>query len=399
MIWFRIGLDVGLFVLDVTWWIIAIRLVKNPFWRLLISLFMAAQTAAIFTELFGRLGFELVDFSRCPTFVLVAMNMWHYFALPAMTGLGAIFMGVKLIRWKSRKKSAGEKLPPAPIASVVVNRRQFIGSCAALAPPLFTFGLTGIAMNQLSEFRLRRFTLAIPSLPRDLDGLTIANVSDIHVGEWTHGPVLQKIVEATNALHADMVILTGDLINYELSDLSEALSLVKKMPGRYGVWMVEGNHDLLQDGREFEHRVKVSGVPLLLDESVVVMVRGYPVQLFGLRWMDLLGSHLDRVMATQLAAAMTHRQPDAFPILLAHHPHAFDAARAAGLPLTLTGHTHGGQLMLDKNIGVGPILFRYWSGLYQRGPCQTIVSNGVGNTFPLRINAPAEIVHVTLRCA
>lgn len=280
-----------------------------------------------------------------------------------------------------------------------VTRRQFLGACAAAAPPLLTFGLTGIAMSQLTEFRLRRFTLAIPSLPRDLDGLTIANVSDIHVGEWTHGPVLKKIVEATNALRADMVILTGDLINYELSDLSEALALVKKMPGRYGVWMVEGNHDLLENGLEFERRVKASGVPLLLDESVIATVRGHPVQLFGLRWMDCIGSHLDHVTAMQLRVAMEHRQADAFPILLAHHPHAFDAAVAAGLPLTLTGHTHGGQLMLDKNIGVGPLLFRYWSGLYQRNNCQTIVSNGVGNTFPLRINAPAEIIHVTLRCA
>ena len=94
---------------------------------------------------------------------------------------------------------------------------------------------------------------------------------------------------------------------------------------------------------------------------------------------------------------LKHRQPDAFPILLAHHPHAFDAAAEAGLPLTLAGHTHGGQWMLDRQRGVGPVLFRYWSGLYTRGGSQLIVSNGAGNVFPVRINAPAEIVHITLR--
>ena len=89
--------------------------------------------------------------------------------------------------------------------------------------------------------------------------------------------------------------------------------------------------------------------------------------------------------------------PDAFAILLAHHPHAFDAAADAGIPLTLSGHTHGGQLMLSQNIGVGPMMFRYWSGIYQKAKSQLVVSNGVGNWFPLRINAPAEIAHITLQ--
>jgi predicted MPP superfamily phosphohydrolase len=88
---------------------------------------------------------------------------------------------------------------------------------------------------------------------------------------------------------------------------------------------------------------------------------------------------------------------DAFPILLAHHPHAFDPAAAAGIPLTLAGHTHGGQLMLTDTLGFGPAMFRYWSGEYRKGDNALVVSNGVGNWFPLRINAPAEIIHLTLR--
>ena len=93
------------------------------------------------------------------------------------------------------------------------------------------------------------------------------------------------------------------------------------------------------------------------------------------------------------------REPDAFPIFLAHHPHAFDAAVRENLPLTLSGHTHGGQLMLTPDLGPGPMLFRYWSGLYKRNNSQLVVSNGVGNMFPLRLNAPAEVIHLTLRCA
>jgi predicted MPP superfamily phosphohydrolase len=218
----------------------------------------------------------------------------------------------------------------------------------------------------------------------------------------TSGRVLREAVNATNALRPDLVLLTGDLINYELADLTEAISLVKAMEGRYGLWMVEGNHDVAVDGGEFERRVKAAGVPLLLDESATVEVRGYPVQLFGMGWMSggiRENKHRDRVVDLQVRKLMQHRQPEAFPVLLAHHPHAFDAAVKADLPLTLAGHTHGGQWMLDSRHGVGPALFRYWSGLYTRGRSQMIVSNGVGNWLPLRINAPAEIVHLTLRCA
>jgi predicted MPP superfamily phosphohydrolase len=107
----------------------------------------------------------------------------------------------------------------------------------------------------------------------------------------------------------------------------------------------------------------------------------------------------DEAIRTAMDNLLQQRRPDAFPILLAHHPHAFDRAAEAGIPVTLAGHTHGGQLMLSDNLGFGPLMFRYWSGEYGRGTSKLFVSNGVGNWFPLRTHAPAEIVHLTLRRA
>jgi predicted MPP superfamily phosphohydrolase len=210
------------------------------------------------------------------------------------------------------------------------------------------------------------------------------------------------MVNTTNTLHPDLVLMTGDLIDYSLDDLSEGIDLMKAMEGRYGLWMIEGNHDLLDDAGVFERRVKASGVPLLRDESTVVNVRGCPLQLLGMSWLGTGTGNArlrDEATALQMGRLMKQRRPDAFPILLAHHPHAFDAAVKADLPLTLAGHTHGGYAMLDSQHGLGPVLFRYWSGLYTHGRSQMIVSNGIGNMFPTRINAPAEIVHITLRCA
>src|SRR6185436_8492159 len=101
--------------------------------------------------------------------------------------------------------------------SSALTRRRFIGICAAVTPPLFTVGLTGAAWWQLNHFRVRRFTLKIPTLPRALDGITIAHVSDIHVGNMTNSRLLRKIVETTNALRSDLVVMTGDLIDHALS--------------------------------------------------------------------------------------------------------------------------------------------------------------------------------------
>ncbi|HUA64905.1 MAG TPA: metallophosphoesterase [Alphaproteobacteria bacterium] len=382
-------------ILDIAWWVIAMCLARKKIWRLVISLFMAVQLSCGILIAWG------VDLSvHIPTAALTAVILWHFFGISALTGLGVLYMCHRMIRPRRQRVSAIENgLTVTSDTENSISRRDFIGACAALAPPLATFSITGIAMAQINEFRLRRFTLSLPSLPKSLDGVTIAHVSDVHVGQWTHGPILKKIVERTNAMNADLVVVTGDLINFELSDLSESIDLLKQMHGRYGLYMVEGNHDLLENGAEFERRVKQSGLSLLVDESTVCEVRGHPVQFLGLRWTESFGSPNDKVISRQVGELMKQRRPDAFPIFLAHHPHAFDAAAANGLPLTLTGHTHGGQLMLDKDVGVGPALFRYWSGLYKREQSQLIVSNGVGNMFPIRINAPAELVHITLRCA
>ncbi len=381
-------------VMDVTWWVVALRLTKRGLWRILISVFLAAQLTA---QLSLMIGF--VSSRNLPKAVLVAIVVWHFFAvyfgIAALLVLGIMRACAGLVRVTGGKQNR-------PAAANSISRREFFGAAAALAPPLFTVGLTGVALAQLDSFRVRRFTLPLPTLPRVLDGITIVHVSDVHVGRYTRGRVLRDMVNTTNSLRPDLVVMTADLIDYSLDDLPEGIALMKAMEGRYGTWMIEGNHDLLDDHAAFEQRVKASGVPLLLDESAVADVRGYPVQLFGLSWVGTgTGNNLQRDNATalQMHRLMKQRQPDAFPILLAHHPHAFDAAVKADLPLTLAGHTHGGYAMLDGQHGLGPVLFRYWSGLYTQGRSQMIVSNGIGNMFPIRINAPAELIHITLRCA
>ncbi len=173
------------------------------------------------------------------------------------------------------------------------------------------------------------------------------------------------------------------------------------MTGRGGAYFVEGNHDLFDDREVFESTVRGAGLRLLNNERAMTEVGGEAVEVMGLQWGPAVRERGrrygggDEALGSSMAAVAQGKDPRAFSVLLAHHPHAIDFAGEYGVPLTFCGHTHGGQLMLTDKIGPGPWMFRYWSGLYRnaRGGAG-VVSNGVGNWFPLRINAPAEILKV-----
>lgn len=381
-------------VLNGLWWFVGTRLARGRFWRGLVVAFIAAQMLGLLWLILGR--FLRMGWDRLlPKFVVSNIFIWHFLGLGLLLLLGLVVLPILLVRAVARGRRKAARAPTQADGSW--SRREFIGLAAAALPPLFTISLASVSMTQLDRFRVRRFLLPMADLPAELDGLTIAQVSDMHVGRFTSGPVLQRMVESVNALRADLVLLTGDLINDALADLPNALDHVRAMEARVGLWLIEGNHDLIENGAEFRRRVKASGIPFLLDESAIVPVRGRPVQLLGLRWTRARGQERDELIATAVRNLLQQRDPEAFPILLAHHPHAFDAAAEAGVPLTLSGHTHGGQLMLNEALGFGPAMFRYWSGRYVRGGSNLVVSNGVGNWFPLRTNAPAEIIHLTLR--
>ena len=383
--------------LDIFWWCVLARATNRKWVRAFVTIFMIAQTIGLIWLISGRL-FQTGWDRWLPKSATAAIFIWHFIGLGLLSLLGValipIFLVQQTVRISRRRRQPEEQLSNHRNH---YTRRDFLGIAAAITPPLLTLSLTGVALSQLNQFRVRRLVVPIRDLPRDLDGTTIAHVSDMHVGRFTSGRVLREMVRVVNELRADLVLLTGDLINDALTSLDEGIELVRGLDPRLGLYLIEGNHDLIENASEFERRVKASGIPFLLDESAIASVHGVPVQLLGLSWTRRHGANHDEAISRSVRALLQQRRPEVFPILLAHHPHAFDAAAEAGMPLTLSGHTHGGQLMLNEQLGFGPALFRYWSGLYIRGESKLIVSNGVGNWFPVRANASAELIHLTLR--
>jgi predicted MPP superfamily phosphohydrolase len=352
-------------------------------WRLLVALFMGGQMALVLWVIGGRVE-PTAGVGRPPQLLAAVAFLWHLLVLPVVGVVaGVAAVGRLLTRVVVR---------PTPNSEGAPTRRQFHGLVATAAPALLTGIGAGVARSQLQDFRIRELTVPLPTLPPELDGLRVAIVSDVHLGNFTTTPTLKRVVEETSRLDADLVLLPGDLIDNALADLAAALDAVSNIQSRHGSYLCVGNHDLIENGAEFVRRTGAR-LPLLVGQARAVTVRGTSVQLLGLPWERDEGRTAAGVR--ELAGKVT---PGAFPILLAHHPHAFDAAAEAGLPLTVSGHTHGGQLMLGNDVGFGPLMYRYWSGLYRKlGGEALVVSNGVGNWFPLRVGAPAEVVHLTLR--
>lgn len=391
----------ALIVLDLLWWFAADRLLRETGWkartRLLHSLFFGFQLAALVAVIAWRQS-SLWD--QMPRFVSTAVYLWHLLIVPFVVPLTAMGSFVTIVRWIIRKVRPHRAASPQTDDAAGMSRRAFLTATVAFTPQLFTVGLTAIALRQLEQFRVRRMTIAIRDLPGALDGLTISHVSDMHAGRFTRSRVLREMTAAVNDLRSELILVTGDLINGALHEIPEGIDTVRRLDARSGVYMIEGNHDLFQGREAFESEVKASGVPLMVNETTQLTVRGHPLQLLGQRWggPTFRGREgNDDAIAASFAELLPLRDPEALPILLVHHPHAFEPAAAAQIPLTLAGHTHGGQLMLNAEMGFGPWIFRYWSGHYTRGDSHLIVSNGVGNWFPLRTRAPAEVIHLPLR--
>ncbi len=215
--------------------------------------------------------------------------------------------------------------------------------------------------------------------------------------------MLPRLVDAVNRLDSDILVVTGDIVDISNDILPPALEAISAMKHRYEAFACVGNHDEFDDRRAFIRETRKS-LPLLIDERRVLNIGGERLTIAGVDWArldqtaNLRRGHHEHVKAMLAGYDATREGP---MIALAHHPHAWDSLALERVPLVLSGHTHGGQIMFNPpdarpDSGAGAVLFRYVRGFYQKPSSTLFVNRGVGNWFPLRINAPAEIVQLRL---
>ena len=341
----------------------------------------------IFTWAFLMSGLFILEASE-PEPWKAFMREWLYFPMAVEMVWNVLFLQV-LLPGMILVALCVRLLSPKPLSQsptkAGISRRKFIYMAGYGAVPVMAVGMGVHGVLTREDLRLREFNIPIAGLPPELEGFTIAHVSDLHSGLFVGPDRLKIMSDMTNDLKADLIVITGDLINREMSEFPAALAAIQRMESRYGLYLCEGNHDVIPGDGLLVAACVQNGLKMLFNSCVTLPVRGRLLVLAGLPWAKPGYPGQEQ----EIAGLFPARQDGDVRILLAHHPHTFDVADSADL--LLSGHTHGGQIMLTDRIGLGPLRFKYCSGRFQRGNTTMIVNNGCGDWFPCRIGAPAEI--------
>ena len=264
---------------------------------------------------------------------------------------------------------------------------------SANAVPLLALAIVAIGfVNARRTARVREVEVPVDGLPAALHGFTIAQISDIHVGPTIKGPYVQAIVDAVNALSADAVAVTGDLVDGRVHDLAAHVAPLAALRSRHGTFFVTGNHEYYSGADEWIAELRRLGVQVLLNEHVVLRHQGAQLVMAGVA--DTSAHHFDPKHRSDPQRAM-HGAPAGagLRVLLAHQPRSAEAAAQAGFDVQLSGHTHGGQYW-PWNLFVG-LQQPYTAGLHRLKQLWIYTSRGTGYWGPpLRLGAPSEITRL-----
>jgi predicted MPP superfamily phosphohydrolase len=248
------------------------------------------------------------------------------------------------------------------------------------------------ARHVAQPFHMAEHTIRSAAWPKAFDGLRIAHVSDIHYGHLLGIERLEQTVDAVRAVKADLIAITGDLVDLSADESPALFAQLALLRARLGVFVVLGNHDHLDHPRTIVRGARDAGLIPLMDDSMRVGAHGGHEGLLvaGIDWSPTIPGCAHRLRRCGSAV------PD---LLLAHNPKAFVAAAERGVPLTLSGHTHGGQLARRANRRHNLVFTsRLTAGHYEKDESNLYVTNGVGAWFPLRVNCPPEIAVIEMRC-
>jgi predicted MPP superfamily phosphohydrolase len=245
------------------------------------------------------------------------------------------------------------------------------------------------------RLRTTRIDVPLPGLSGALDGLRIVHISDLHLGPTAERGALRDAIDRVNALEPDVVCVSGDIVDSPITDLEHWMPELARLRARHGVYAVLGNHDRYAGANRVAGAIRAhTDWRLLRDEVVRVETGRGTFRLIGLE--DRSAPWCAK-MLPRLHAQVPAGEPC---VLLVHQPGAFPTAASLGVPLTLAGHTHGGQIAVPGLAAVNPariLMTSYDGGTFTSGGSVLHVNRGLGTSGQrVRIAVPREITVVTL---
>lgn len=266
-----------------------------------------------------------------------------------------------------------------------ITRRAMLQGLAAVGVGTATGTVAHGFMYERHHVEVTRASVPFPNLPDPLQGLRIGFVSDLHRSPSVSHELIATAVQSLLAEQPDIIVLGGDYVTYGdrryVQPVAEALA---PLQAPHGVFAVLGNHD---DERDMPAALSGCGFTVLRDQRTQITIKGETLDFVGVRYWTRRLSEVERILHGASPAA----------VLLAHTPMRYYEASQLHMPLMLSGHTHGGQVVLP---GIGPIGARNYpviAGVGFHGPTSIFVTKGVGTVYvPVRVNCPPEVAILTL---
>lgn len=376
----------------------------NAATRALLALMIAGSVSAFLARLLalGALGRVLGAFGGIVVLgiMISSILLWPYELVRAK---------LALLRWFARQRSkplatsAPEESAPdasslearAKTAPSDPTRRAFLGQAAVGGALSFGFGTTMYGgLYGRHDYALEEVPIKLTRLPRALDGFTIVQLSDIHVGQYVGDPEFRSGLELVRRAKPDIVVLTGDLVDHDVNYVGELGRFVHQLRGvaRRGVFAILGNHDYYTGASEVLRVLGEAGAEVLVNRHVRV----------GDSASFLLGG-VDDVQAAyygghgpDIAQAFRNAEPDTARVLLSHNPEYYPRVHR-DVDLMLSGHTHGGQITLFINPAELVLSHGLVRGHYVRGESQIYVNRGFGTAGPpIRVGSSPEVTKLIL---
>ncbi|MGD8862231.1 MAG: metallophosphoesterase [Myxococcales bacterium] len=292
------------------------------------------------------------------------------------------------IRWGHERLTRADQAPADPARRAFLARAVPMGVMAGGGLNAGYGMFTAFAPAEVSELEVK-----LPGLPPTLEGMSIVQLSDVHVGPFIDREFIDGLVTQTNALKPDLVAITGDLVDGDVRTLGPAVAGLSNLRSRFGTFFVTGNHEYYSGDLAWCAYLEQLGIDVLRNRRVTIGDDGGRFDLLGVD--DWGGARRSGGRGYDLDRAMAGRDPERAAVLLAHQPRGFEAASARGVGLQLSGHTHGGQIF-PMTVLVG-MAWKYSRGLYREGDSHIYVSRGCGFWGPpARVGSQPEIVKLHL---
>lgn len=375
-------------------------------WLLVVPFFIMLHAGILL--MFGGITGLLVVRNEVPEWFAISgmtfqMAVWLYGGWLLLIGTPAALAGAVRRYRRMFVKAEGTK-PERELA--VDERRRNLVKAGLVFPAAIVATTAGGAVAARQEPKVIRLRLRVPKDRTNLHGLTIAQVSDVHVGSYMDRERLRLVSDAMNSVGADFHVMTGDLLDNHMDQLEHSQDFLRDLQPKREVLMCMGNHEYIAarsgDVEDVIEGLRESGVQLLIDDAQKLNVGGDHLWMGGIDYPMQAGlPGVRRTTKESLEHTLAQMDDDGAPrIVLAHHPRSFAIGKDMPLDLMLSGHTHGGQLKLGRigDFAITPVLpFEFFhNGLYQRNGSRLYVNSGAGGWMPVRINCPPEITVIEL---